>query len=126
MFAWLRKALAGPAAARLEARQLEAQAMAAHQAQQALARQEAAARRQRAQELAQVLLVQGQQATTARQLGVLQGLAAHWLPPAVLQPLEQALQARLVALTIRTPGPRKSTGSSARTARSTSKRRRRR
>lgn len=79
------------------------------------------------QERVQLALVrQAQAAMAVRQLVLVDSLARLWLPVRMQQAVQVALQDQLVAMT-RTLGSLKSTGSSAKTARrSTSRRRRRR
>lgn len=73
------------------------------------------------------LVRQAQAATGVRQLVQVQHLARLWVPAQLLHLVEQTLQAQLVLLQTRTPGSPRSTVSSAKTARrSTSRRRRRR
>ena len=87
--------------------------------------QEMRARQQQRVTLA--LVRQAQAATGVRQLALVDSLARLWLPARLLPLVVQTLQAQLVVLQTRTPGSPKSTGCSARTARrSTSRRRRRR
>lgn len=64
-------------------------------------------------------------AQAVRQLAQLEALGARLLPARLLPVLQEAVRARVLALPIPTPGSRRSTGSSGRTGRrSTSKRRR--
>lgn len=104
MFSKLRKVMA----ARAAARQLATQA-----------------RVRREQRLARALLQQAQAAATVRQLALVEHLARSWLPARLRAVVQQALQEQLAALPIHSPGSPRSTGSSGKTARrSTSKRRR--
>ena len=85
------------------------------------------ARARAANRLALALVQQARAARTVRQLALVEHLARSWLPARLLMVVQQALQAHLVALPIRSDGSPRSTGSSGKTARrSTSKRRRRR
>ena len=100
VFSWLKQRMAARAAMRL-------------------------ARARQQDRLALVLAHQAQEAGTVRQVALVQALAQSWLPARLRRVVEQQLQAALARLPIRTPGSPRSTGSSGKTARhSTSKRRR--
>lgn len=100
MFSWIKKVLNRRAAERLQVQVRQAR-------------------------LARALLHQVRQAVGVRQLALLDHLLQCWLPVHLRRVVRLELQARLLALPTQTPGCRKSTACSDRTARhSTSKRRR--